>query len=109
MHVIKMKRESYKITTPAREIKRTVLGSLTFRFPNETRLYAMRGDFDLKNLENGFAGAEKFQSEQERRSASAHALAVAHAGSRRTGAGRGARGRDRRGRRSGKRHDDGRK
>ena len=40
---------------------------------------------DLKDLENGFARAESFQSDQERRSASAHALAVAHAGSGRTG------------------------
>ena len=88
-----MKLEIHKMTTPARKIKRTVLGSLTSRFPNETRLYAMRGDFDLKDLENELARAKNFQSEQERRSASAHALAVAHAGSSRTAAGGGARGR----------------
>ena len=76
-----MKLERHKITTPAREIMRTMLGSLTSRFLNETRLYAMRGDFDLKDLENGLARAEKFQSDQERRNASAHALAVAHVGS----------------------------
>ena len=107
VHVILVKLERHKITTPAREMKRTVLVSLTSRFPNETRLYAMRGEFDLKDLENGLARAEKFQSDQERRRASAHTLAVAHAGRGRTGAGGGARGRGRQGRRSGKRHDDG--
>ena len=108
VHVILMKLERHKITTPAREIKRTVLGSLAPRFPNETRLYAMRGDFDLKDLENRLARAEKFQSDQERRSASAHAQAVAHAGSGRTEAKGGACGRGRQGRRSGKRYDDSR-
>ena len=108
VHIILMKLERNKITIPAREIKRTVLGSLTSRFPHETGLYAMRGDFDLEDLENGLARAESFQSGQERRNTSAHALAVAHAGSGRTRAGGGARGRGRQGRRSGKRHDDGR-
>ena len=108
VHIILMKLERYKITTPAGEIKRTVLSSLTYRFPNETRPYAMRGDFELKDLETGLALAEKFQSDQGRRSASAHALAVAPAGSGRTGTGGGARGRGRQGRRSGKRHADGR-
>ena len=86
LHIILMKLERHKIVTPAREIKRTVLGNLTSRFPNETRLYAMRGDFDLTDLEAGLVWAEKFQSDQERRNASAHALAVAHAGSGQTGA-----------------------
>ena len=90
-----MNLERHKITAHAREIKCTVLGSLTSRFPNETRLYAMRGEFDLKDLENGLARAENFQSEQERKNGSAHALAVAHAGSGQTGAGGGARGRGR--------------
>ena len=88
-----MKLERHKVTTPAREIKRTVLASLTFRFPDEARLFAMKGDtLDLKDLENGLARSESFQSYQKRRNASAHALAVAHAGSGRTGAGGGARG-----------------
>ena len=68
----------------------------------------MRGDFELSDLEAGLVRAEKFQSEQERRNASAHALAVAHGGSGQTGTGDGARGRGRQGRRSGKRHDSGR-
>ena len=103
-----MKLERHKITPPAREIKRTVLSSLTSRFPNETRLYAMQGDLDLKDLDTGLARAENFYADQERRNASAHALAVAHAGSGQTGAEGGPRGRGRQGRRSGKRHDSGR-
>ena len=108
LHTILMKLERHYIVTSAREIKRTVLGSLTFRFPNETRLCAIRGDFDLTDLEAGLVRAEKFQSDHERRNASAHALAVAHADNGQTRAGGGARGRDRQGRRSGKRHDNGR-
>ena len=94
VHVSLMKRAKHKTTIPAREIKRIVLASLTSRFPDEARLFEMKGDtLDLKDLENGLARAEKFQSDQERRSASAHALAVANTGSGRTGAGGGARGR----------------
>ena len=78
MHVVLIKLARHKVTTLAREIKRTVLGSLTFRFPDEARLYAMKGEFDLKDPENGLARAESFQSDQERRNAPAHALAVAH-------------------------------
>ena len=44
MHVILMKLERHKVTTPAREIKRIVLTSLTSRFPDEARLFAMKGD-----------------------------------------------------------------
>ena len=51
--IILMKREGHKTVTPALEIKRTVLGSLTSRFPNENRLYAMRGDSDSTDLEAG--------------------------------------------------------
>ena len=106
VHLILMKLVRHKVTTPARESKDTVLASLTSRFPHEARLFAIKGDnLDLKDLENGLARAENFQSDQERRNASAHALAVAHAGSGRTGAGGGARGRGQQGRRSGKRHD----
>ena len=77
-----MKLARHKTTTSAREIKRTVLASLTSRFLDEARLFAMEGDTqDLKDLKNGLTRAEKFQSDSERRSASAHALAVAHAGS----------------------------
>ena len=61
LHIILMELEGHKIVTPAREIKRAILGSLTSRFPNETRLYAMRGDFDLTDLEAGLVRAEKFQ------------------------------------------------
>ena len=50
-----MKLERFKITTPAREIRRTVLSSLTSRFPNETRLCAIRGDFEMSDLEAGIA------------------------------------------------------
>ena len=103
-----MKLERHNIKTPAREIKRIVLNSLTSRFPNETCLYAMRGNFKLKDLGNELARAEKSQSEQKRKSASSHALAVAHAGGGQTGTRGGARGRGRQGRRSGGRHDDGR-
>ena len=109
VHVILMKLARHQVTTPAREINRTVLGSLTSRFLDEVRLYAMKAEtLDLKDLENGLARAESFQSDQKRWNPSAHALAVARAGSGRTGAGGGARGRGRQGRRSGKRHDDGR-
>ena len=77
-----MKFARHKTTTPAREIKRTVLASLTSRFLDEVRLFAMEGDTqDLKALKNGLARVEKFHSDRGRRSASAHALAVAHAGS----------------------------
>ena len=67
----------------------------------------MRGDFELTDLEAGLVRAEKFQLDQERRNASAHAMAVAHAGSDQTRAGGGVRGRDGQGRRSGKRYDNG--
>ncbi|CAN0415655.1 unnamed protein product, partial [Ascophyllum nodosum] len=95
VHVILMKLARHKVTTLVREIKRTVLGSLTSRFPDEARLYAMEGGFDLKDLENGLAWAESFQSNQERRNAPVHVLAVTHAGSGQTGAGGGTRGQDR--------------
>ena len=107
VNIVLMKLERHNITTPAREIKRMVLNSLTPRFPNETCMYAMKGDFELKDLEDGLACVEKFRSEQKR-SAPSHALAVAHAGGGQTGTGGGARGRDRQGRRSDGRHDDGR-
>ena len=106
VHVVLMKPARHKVyvTTPARKSKRIVLGSLT----DGARLCAMKCEFDLKDLENGLARAERFQSDQERRNAPAYALAVAHAGSGRTGAGGGTRGQGRRGRRSGKHHGDGR-
>ena len=107
VHIILMRLERYKITTPAREIKPTVLSSLAFRFPSEIRVYAMRGDFELSDLEAGLLRVEELRSEQERRNASTHALAVPYAGSGQTAAGGGARGRGRQGRRSGKRHDSG--
>ena len=92
VQVTLMKLAGHQVTTPAREIKRRILGGLTSRFPDEVRLYAMKSKLDLKKLENGIAREESFQSDQERRSASAHVLAVAHAGDGRTGAGGGVRG-----------------
>ena len=109
VNIILMKLERYNITTPAREIKRVVMNSLTPRFSNETSVLAMRGDFDLAELELGLIRVEKHRSESSR-SAPFHALAVAHAGNGQTGTtgtGGGTRGRGRKGRRSGGRHDDG--
>ena len=106
VHVFVTKLTRYQVTTPAREIKRRVPGGLTPRFPDEVRLYAMRGDFDLKDLETVLARVESFQSDQKRRSASAYALAVTYAGGGSAGAKGTARGRGRHGRRSAKRHDD---
>ena len=106
VNIIFMKLERYNITTSAREIKRVVMNSLIPRFPNETSVLAMRGDFDLAELELGLIRVEKLRSESSR-SAPSHALAVAHAGSGQHGTGGGTRGRGRKGRRSGGRHDDG--
>ena len=107
VNIILMKLERYNITTSAREIKRIVMNSLTPRFPNETSMLAMKGDFDLAELEHGLVRVEKLRSDSSR-SAPSHALAVAHAGSGQTGTGGGTRGRGRQGRWSGGRHDDGR-
>ena len=107
VNIVLMKLERHDIMTPAREIKRIVLKSLTPRFPNETSMLAMKGGFDLSELEHVLARVEKFRSDSSR-SAPSHALAVAHAGGSQTGTGGGARGRGRQGRRSGGRHDDGR-
>ena len=60
------------------------MNSLTPRFPNETSVLAMRGDFDLAKLELGLIRVEKHRSESSR-SAPSHALAVAHAGNGQTG------------------------
>ena len=107
VHVILMNLARYQVTTPARETKSGVLGGLTPRCPDGVRLYAIKGETDLKDLEEGIVRAESFQSDQERRSASAHALAVAHAGGGRTGEGGGARGQGRHGRRSTKHYEYG--
>ena len=106
VNIVLMKLERHNIVTSAREIKRIVLKSLTPRFPIETCMYAIKGDFELTELEHGLTRVEKFRSDQ--RSTPSHALAVAHAGGGQTGTGGGARGRGRQGRRSGGRHDDGR-
>ena len=109
VNIILMKLERYNVTTSAREIKRVVMNSLTPRFPNETFVLAMRGDFYLAELELGLICVEKHRLESSR-SAPSHALAVAHAGNGQTGTtgtGGGTRGRGREGRRSGGRHDDG--
>ena len=42
VHIILMKIVRHQVTTPTREIKRTVLGSLTPRFSDEVCLYAMK-------------------------------------------------------------------
>ena len=106
-NIIIMKLERYNTTTSARETKRIVMNSLTPRFANEASMLAMKGDFDLAELEYGLVRVEKLRSDWSR-SAPSHALAVAHAGDGQTGTGGGTRGRGRQGRRSGGRHDDGR-
>ena len=108
VNIVLMKLERHDITTPARETKRIVLKSLTPRFPNDTSMLAMKGDFDLSELEHELARVGKLRSDSSR-SAASHALAVAHAGGGQTGTGDGARGQGRQGRRSGGRHDDGSK
>ena len=60
-----MKLERHNITTPAREIKRIVLNSLTPRFPNETCMYAMNCDFELKEWA-GSRGEVLVGTEKER-------------------------------------------
>ena len=59
VNIALMKLERHYITTPAREIKRIVLKSLTPRFPNETSMFAMKDDFDLSEPEHGLARVEK--------------------------------------------------
>ena len=61
MNIVLMKLERHDITTPVREIKRIVLKRLTPRFPSETSIIAMKGDFDLSELEHGLARVEKFR------------------------------------------------
>ena len=107
VNIILMKLKRHNMVTPARTTKRIVLKSLTPRFLNETCIYAMKGDFDLKELEHGLARGEKCRSDQSG-SAPSHALAVTRTGGGQTGTGGGDRGRGRQGRRSGGRHDDGR-
>ena len=107
VNIVLMKLERHGITTPARETKRAVLNSLTPRFPNETSMLAMRGDFDISEVKHGLARVEKLRSDSNK-SAPSNALAVAHAGGGQTGTGGGAHGRSRQGRRSGGRPDDGR-
>ena len=60
--IILMKLERYNITTSARESKRVVMNSLTPRFPNETSMLAMKGDFDLVELEHGLVRVEKLRA-----------------------------------------------
>ena len=107
VNIVLMKLERHNIITPALEIKRIVLKSMTPRFLNETCMYAMKVDFELTELEHGLARVEKFRSDQSR-SAPSNALAIVHAGGGQAGTGGGARGRGRQGRRSGGCHDDGR-
>ena len=61
VHVILRKPTGDRWTTPTREIKRRALSGLTPRFSDEVRLYAIRSDFDLSDLEAGNARAESFQ------------------------------------------------
>ena len=46
VNIVLMNLERHDITSPAREIKRIVLKSLTPCFPNDTSMLAMKGDFD---------------------------------------------------------------
>ena len=55
-------------------------------------MLAMKGYFDLAELEHGLVRVEKLRSESSR-SAPSHALAVAHVGSGQTGTGGGTHGR----------------
>ena len=91
VNIVLIKLERHKITTPAREIKRIVMKSLTPRFPNETSMLAMRGDFNLLELEQGLVRVEKLRSDSSG-SAPSQALAVAHVGGGQSGTGGGARG-----------------
>ena len=59
VNITLMKLQRYNITTSAREIRRVVMKSLTPRFPNETSMLAMRGDFDLAELQLGLIRVEK--------------------------------------------------
>ena len=59
VNIVLMKLERHNMTTPAREIKRIVMKSLTLRFPNETSMFAMKGDFDLVELEHELVRVEK--------------------------------------------------
>ena len=77
--MIEQNGERHIITTSAREIKRIVIKSSTSRFANETSMLAMKGDFDLLELEHGLVRVEKVRSDSSR-SAPSHASAVAHAG-----------------------------
>ena len=61
VNIMLMKIERYNITTSAREIKRIVMNNLTPRFPNETSMLAMKGDFDLAELEHGLVCVEKLR------------------------------------------------
>ena len=54
VNIVLMKLERHGITTPAREIKRIVLKSLTPCFPNETSMLAMKDDFNLSNSNMGW-------------------------------------------------------
>ncbi|CAN0279070.1 unnamed protein product, partial [Ascophyllum nodosum] len=51
VNIVLMKLERHNTITPALEIKRIVLKSLTPRFLNETCMYAMKVDFELTELE----------------------------------------------------------
>ena len=104
VHVVLTKLMRHQVTIPAREIKCRVVRGITPRFPDEIREYTVKYDFDLKDLNAGLVRVESFQPDQERRDASAHALAVAHTGGGRAGARGGARG----GKCFAKRHDGGR-
>ena len=66
LHIILIKLERNKIATPAQEVKRTVLGSLPFRFPNETRLYAMTETLILQTWKLGLFGWRSFSQTKSR-------------------------------------------
>ena len=81
VNIVLMKLEKHDITMSARKIRRVILNSLTPRFPNETSMLAMEGDFNLSELEHGLARVEKLRSDSSR-SAPSHVLAVSPCGRR---------------------------
>ena len=87
VNVVLTKLYKKKAATPARETKWRVLRVLISRFFDEIRLYNMKGDFNLRDMEAGLAQVERFQSGQKRRNVTAYALTPAYTGDGRGGAG----------------------
>ena len=62
VHVALTKLTRHQVTIPAREIKRRVLSGLTPRFPDDVRVYTIKGGSGLKDPEPGLARVESFSS-----------------------------------------------